>query len=245
MLDLARIGAGIRVLDVAAGAGEPAISAAERVGPTGRVLASDISSNILAFAEKAAAARGVGDIVETCVLDGENLEIADASFDAVISRLGLMYFPDQRRGLAEMRRVLRPDGRVAVMVFSTPDRNGFFAVPISIVRRRAHLPAPAPGQPGPFSLGAPGQLERELFAAGFRDVEVRSIQSPLRVPSAAECLRFARESFGALHQMLAGLSLAEHDEAWAEVGTALRQFEGTGGFEGPCELLVGAGTRER
>jgi SAM-dependent methyltransferase len=245
MLDLARIGAGSQVLDVAAGAGEPAISAAERVGPTGRVLASDISSNILAFAEKAAAARGVGDIVETCVLDGENLEIADASFDAVISRLGLMYFPDQRRGLAEMRRVLRPDGRVAVMVFSTPDRNGSFAVPISIVRSRAHLPAPAPGQPGPFSLSAPGQLERELLAAGFRDVEVRSIQSPLRVRSAAECLRFARESFGALHQMLAGLPLAERDEAWAEVGTALRQFEGTGGFEGPCELLVGAGTRER
>src|SRR6266571_3689667 len=79
MLDLARIGVGSQVLDVAAGAGEPAITAAARVGPTGRVVATDISSNILAFAEQAAAARGVGGIVETCVLDGENLELADAS----------------------------------------------------------------------------------------------------------------------------------------------------------------------
>jgi SAM-dependent methyltransferase len=243
MLDLARIGAGSHVLDVAAGAGEPAITAAARVGPTGRVVATDISSNILAFAEKAAAARGVGGIVETCVLDGENLELADASFDAVISRLGLIYFPDRQRGLAEMRRVLRPGGRVAIVAFSTPDRNGFVAVPISIIRRRAQLPVAAPGQPGPFSMGVPGLLEHELRDAGCRDVEVRVVPSPARLASAAECLRFERESFGALHQMLAGLPQAEREETWAEVGAALRQFEGPDGFEGPCELLVGAGTR--
>jgi ubiquinone/menaquinone biosynthesis C-methylase UbiE len=243
MLDLARIGVGSQVLDVAAGAGEPAITAAARVGPTGRVLATDISSNILAFAEQAAAARGVGDLVETCVLDGENLELADASFDAVISRLGLMYFPDRQRGLAEMRRVLRPGGRVAIVAFSTPERNGVLAVPVSIIRRRAQLPAAAPGQPGPFSMGAPGLMEQELRGAGLRDVEVRVVPSPARLASAAECLRLERESFGALHQMLAGLTVAEREEAWAEVGTALQQFEGPGGFEAPCELLVGAGTR--
>jgi SAM-dependent methyltransferase len=204
MLNLARIGVGNHVLDVAAGAGEPAITAAARVGPTGRVLATDISSNILAFADKAATARGVGGIVETRVLDGENLELADASFDAVISRLGLMYFPDRQRGLAEMRRVLRPGGRVAIVAFSTPDRNGFVGIPLSIIRRRAQLPAPVPGQPGPFTLGTPGVLEHELRGAGFRDVEVRVVPSPLRLVSAAECLRFERESFAVLHQMLAG-----------------------------------------
>jgi len=203
MLDLARIRAGSQVLDVAAGAGEPAITAAARIGPTGRVLAIDISSNILAFAEAVAAARGVGDIVETRALDGEDLELADASFDAVISRLGLMYFPDRRRGLAEMRRVLRSGGRVAIMAFGTPDRNGFIRIPILIIRGRVQLPAPVPGQPVPFALSAPGVLEHELRGAGFRDVEVRVVPAPLRLVSAAECLRFERESFGGLHQMLA------------------------------------------
>jgi hypothetical protein len=92
-------------------------------------------------------------------------------------------------------------------------------------------------------MGATGVLEQELRDAGFRDVEVRVVPSLARLASAAECLRFERESFGALHQMLAGLPLAEQEETWAEVGTALRQFEGPGGFEGPSELLVGAGTR--
>jgi SAM-dependent methyltransferase len=243
MLDLARIGRGSQVLDVAAGAGEPAITAAARVGPTGRVLATDISPNILRFADRAATARGVGGIVETRVLDGENLELADASFDAVISRLGLMYFPDRQRGLAEMRRVLRPGGRIAILAFSTADKNGFMAIPIAIIRRRAQLPPAVPGQPGPFSLGAPGVLERELRTAGFRDVDIKVVPAPLRLGSAAECLRFERESFGALHQMLAGLSVAEREQTWKEVGEALSEFEGPDGFEAPCELLVGAGSR--
>jgi SAM-dependent methyltransferase len=240
MLDLARVGNGSHVLDVAAGAGEPAITAATRVGETGRVLATDISSNILAFAHQAARARGVGGILETRVMDGENLELPDGSFDAVISRVGLIYFPDRQRGLSEMRRVLRPGGRVAIVAFSTPSTNGFVAVPISIIRRRAQLPAAAPGHPGPFSMGAPGVLEQELCTAGFHDVEVRVVPSPVRLASAAECMRLERESFGALHQMLAGLSPAEQEETWAEVGTALQQFEGSDGFEGPCELLVGS-----
>jgi hypothetical protein len=99
--------------------------------------------------------------------------------------------------------------------------------------------------PGPFSMGAPGVLEQELRSAGFRDVEVRVVPSPAPLASAAECLRFQRELFGALHQMLSGLPVAEREEAWAEVGTAPRQFDGPGGFEGPCELLVGAGTRQQ
>ena len=83
----------------------------------------------------------------------------------------------------------------------------------------------------------------ELADAGFRDIEVRGIDAPLRLASAAECLRFERESFGALHQMLSGLPEAEREAAWAEVGEALTAFQGPGGFAGPCRLLVAAGTR--
>jgi SAM-dependent methyltransferase len=243
MLDLARIGSGSHVLDVAAGAGEPAISAALRVGRTGRVVATDISSNMLAFARDEARARGVGDIVETCVLDGENLELPDGSFDAVLSRLGLIYFPDRDRGLAEMWRVLRPGGRVAIAAFSTPERNGIMAIPTSIIRARARLPMPRPGQPGPFSMGAPGEMELALQSAGFAEIDIRPVECGARLASAAECLQFARESFGALHQMMAGLPPAECEAIWTDIGVALRQFEGPRGFEAPCELLVGSGTK--
>lgn len=243
MLDLAGIGPGSRVLDVAAGAGEPAITAAKRVGPTGHVLATDISSTILEFAQQAARQHGVGDTVETRVMDGENLDLPDASFDAVISRVGLIYFPDQQRALAEMRRVLKPGGRVAAVVYTTPEHNRFFSIPVSIIRRRAQLPPPLPGQPGPFSLGGPGVLEEAYRRAGFRNIETRIVASPLRMSSAAECVRFERESFGALHQMLAGLPETERQAVWDEIERDLRQFEGPGGFDGPCELIVGVGVK--
>ena len=196
MLQFARIRPGNRVLDIAAGAGEPALSAASRVGPNGYVLATDISANILAFAEQVARERGLTN-VETRVMDGEDLDLPDSSFDAVLSRLGLIYFPDRDRGLTEMHRVLRPGGRVVVAGFTSPEANRFFSIPISIIRRRAQLAPPIPGQPGPFSLGAPGVLEGALGRAHFENIETEIVRSPLRLDSAAECVRFERESFGA------------------------------------------------
>ncbi|MCC7368675.1 MAG: class I SAM-dependent methyltransferase [Chloroflexi bacterium] len=242
MLDAARISPGCRVLDVAAGAGEPAITIAERVGPRGYVLATDIAPNILELAARSAGERGLGN-VETREMDGEHLELPDASFDVVTSRVGLIYFPDRQRALSEMRRVLKPGGRVAAIVYTTPENNRFFSIPVSIIRRRAQLPPPLSGQPGPFSLGGPGVLAEAYRRAGFREVETCIVPSPLRMPSAAECVRFERESFGALHQMLAGLPEGERRAAWDEIERELGQFEGTGGFEGPCELIVGVGVR--
>jgi SAM-dependent methyltransferase len=180
--------------------------------------------------------------VEARVLDGEQLDVPPGAFDAVISRLGFIYFPDQHAAFAGMRRALRPGGRLAGIVYSTPEANGFFSIPVSIIRRRAQLPAPAKGQPGPFSLGAPGEIEAALERAGFTEVEARRIPAPLRLRSAAECIRFERESFGALHQMLTGLSKAEREAAWSEIERELSRYETADGFEGPCELLVAAGT---
>jgi ubiquinone/menaquinone biosynthesis C-methylase UbiE len=243
MLDLARIGPGHRVLDVAAGAGEPAMTAAKRVGPTGSVLATDISSNILAYAQRAAAAQGLTNL-ETRVMDGEHLALPDAAFDAVLSRVGLIYFPDRQRALTEIRRVLVPGGRIAAMVYSTPEHNRFFSIPIGIIRRRAQLPPPVPGQPGPFSLGGAGVLEAAYRQAGFREIAIRTVAAPLPMASAAEYVRFARESFGALHQMLAGVTEAEREATWDEITRELRQFEGAAGFVAPCELIVGVGIKE-
>jgi SAM-dependent methyltransferase len=242
MLDLAGVGPGARVLDVAAGAGGQSIAAARRVGPAGAVLATDISSRILEHAERQASAAGVANIA-TKTMDGEEIDVEAGVYDAVISRVGLIYFPDQQAALTGMLRALRPGGRAAAVVYSTPERNEFFSIPVSIIRRRAQLPPPAAGQPGPFSLGADGVLAAAFERAGFHDVEIRTVPAPLRMPSAAECLRFERESFGALHQMLGGLDESGRDAAWAEIESELVRFEGPHVFEGPCELLVAAGTK--
>ncbi len=243
MFDLAAITEGSRVLDVAAGAGEQTIRAARRVGASGRVLATDIAPALLERADRDARAAALSQ-VETRELDGENLDRLDAgAFDAVVSRVGLIYFPDRPRALAGMRHALRPGGRVAAVVYSGPEANPFFSRPVQIIRRRAQLPPPLPGQPGPFSLGGPGVLAEALVTADFQDVQVVAVPSPVRLESAAECVRFERESFGALHQMMAGLSDAEQAETWDEIEESLREFEGPDGFVGPCEMLVGAGTR--
>lgn len=239
MLELAAIGPGARVLDIAAGAGGQTLEAARRVGPNGAVLATDISSNIIELAAQEARSAGLGNVASR-VMDGENLDISDSSFDAVISRVGLIYFPDRQRALREGHRVLRESGRISAVVYSTPQKNAFFSIPITIIRRIANLPPPAPGLPGPFSLGGPGALEEAYSKAGFGEIVVRAVDAPLRFPSAAECVRFERESFGALHAMLANVSQAEREQAWREIEAELRQFEGPEGFVGPCELLVGA-----
>jgi SAM-dependent methyltransferase len=223
------------VIDIAAGSGGQSIAAARR-GAT--VLATDISSNILGEAEQAARAAGISTIA-TRVVDGEELDVDPGTFDAAISRLGLMYMPDKQGALAEARGVLRAGGRYSAVVFAEPDRNGFFSVPIGIIRRRAELPPPAPGLPGPFSSATLGD---QLDAAGFRDVEVHRVEAPLELASAAECTRLERESFGALHQMLAGLTEDEREDTWREIEAALGEFETAAGFRGPCELLVGVGT---
>ena len=217
MLNAARVTSGSQVLDVAAGAGGQTLAAARRVGPTGRVLASDISPTILSYAAKTAAEAGLTN-VGTVEADGEALDgLTAGTFDAVISRLGLIYFPDQQGALAGMRRALRDGGRLAAIIYSTPDGNGFFSLPISIIRERAQLPPPQPGQPGPFSLGGPGVVEAALSTAGFVDVTVETVPAPLQLASAAECVRFERESFGALHQMLTGVDEDQRQAVWDDI----------------------------
>jgi ubiquinone/menaquinone biosynthesis C-methylase UbiE len=244
MFEMARLAPGERVLDVAGGSGEPALSAVARVSPGGYVLSTDIATNLVRLATENARERGLSaNQFEAQVMDGERLELPETSFDAVLSRLGLIYFPDRPKALTEIHRVLKPGGRVALASFTTAAANPFFAIPITIIRRRAQLPVPAPGTPGPFSLGSRELMEDALRQAGFGEIETRVVLAPLRFATAAECLRFEQESFGALHEMLAGVSEMEREAAWEEIHQELRKLEGTAGFESPSELLVGAATR--
>ena len=113
-------------------------------------------------------------------MDAENLELEDQTFDAAICRLGLMYLPDQAKALSGIYRVLKPGGKLAAMVFSPAEKNPFFSLPVAIVRRRAQLPPPLPGQPGPFSLGGSGIMERLYQQAGFHEVQT---QTRFRAPT--------------------------------------------------------------
>lgn len=242
MLDITGVVPGSKVLDVAAGAGDQTLQIAEAVGPKGHVLATDIASNILEFA-KANAHRAGFKNVETRVLDGESLELPEDSFDAVVSRLGLMLFANPEKALASIYRVLKKGGKMGLIVFTVAENNPFFALPIATIRRRAKLPQPAPGQPSPFGLGSPGILNNILRRAGFTDITIKRVSAPLRMRSAEECVRFEQESFGFLHQLMAGQSDEDKAKLWTEIRTQLRQFETGNGFVGPCELLVVAAAK--
>ena len=244
MLEMALIKEGDRVLDVAAGTGQQSLAAARRVGPKGSVLATDISGNILEFAAATAQEAGISNL-ETRVMDGESIsDLPENFYNAVISRVGLIYFPDKQKALTGKLRTLKPGGKISAITYSTPENNKFFSIPVTIIRRRAKLPPPLPGQPGPFSLGSPGVIEQEFEKAGFKNIEVQVQPAPLRLSSAAECVRFEKESFGALHQMLANLSQEECRETWQEIEEALKQFENSSGhFIGPCELVIASGEK--
>lgn len=242
MIKMAGISTGNHVLDVAAGAGGQSVAVAKVVGPSGYVLASDLSPNILSFARRMACEANMYNI-ETRVMDGEHLDCKDETFDAVISRVGLIYFPNQLQALREMHRVLKPGGKIAHIVYSTADKNSFFSIPVSIIRNRAKLPPPVPGQPGPFSLGADGVIEKLYSEAGFKNNRSVKINSPVRMASAKECLQFEKDSFGALHQMMKNLSEEEKLSVWNEIEQQLTAFEKDKAFTGPCEMIVAVGEK--
>jgi len=211
-----------------------------RVGAGDCVL--DIAPNLLACAEPGAWSHGLAR-VRMAQLDGETRSLRDSTFDAALSRAGLVSCPDCQPTLREMRRVLKPGGQVAVAAYGVPERNAFLAIPLGIIRQATQLPPLAFGQPGPFSLAEPGALAGMLREAGFTDITVRVAHAPLRLPSAAVCASFERDLFRALCQPLTNLLTGAQEAAWDEIALVLRQFESNLVFVAPCELLVGVGMK--
>jgi SAM-dependent methyltransferase len=242
MLAMAGVGTGMRVLDLASRAGSQTLQAARRVGPQGQVVANDMAEMMLHHAREHAHAAGLINVT-TLVGAAEDLDVAAESVDAVICRLGLMLFAEPATALAVVRRALRPGGKVAVVVFTTPAANPLMAHPMQILLHHAGKTPPAPGHPGIFALGAPGVVVHLMRDSGFVGVEQRTVAVPLRMSSAAQALAMMQEAFGAYRAVVSDCPEAVRVAAWAEVAETLRTFETATGFVAPAEVLVAAGVK--
>ena len=243
MLAMADVRTGMRVLDVAAGAGDQSLDIAARVGAGGSVLATDLSPAILACAKANAVAGGHRNI-EVRVADAEDLGIEDATFDAAICRLGLMLLSDPGKGLAEMHRALRPGGKASTMVFSSPDRNPCLGILVSTAMKHAGLPPRDPYQPGGLmSLGKPGLIDELFRAAGFSAVSTTKVAAPMLLPSLERYLHFIRTSASPILQIIAGMEDCKRSTVWAEIKDRLGAFSTPDGWVGPNELLLTVGQR--
>ena len=242
MLELAGVAPGARVLDIASGAGSQTLTAARKVGSNGHVVASDISETMLQHVRENSRAAGLANIT-TLHAAADDLEVRPESFDAVICRLGLMLFPDPRRALMTIKRALRPGGKVAVVVFTTPAANPSRARAMQILLRHAGKTPPAQGQPGLYALGGAGIMERLYSECGFVDVLIRVIKIPIVMRSAADALQMMQESAGAFRAVVSDCSDEVRKAAWAEVSDMLKTFETDGNFVAPSELLVAGATK--
>jgi ubiquinone/menaquinone biosynthesis C-methylase UbiE len=179
IVQLAEIKPGDRVLDIATGIGEPSVTAAKKVLPNGKVVAIDISPQMLAIAKTRAKSLGLDGIMEFRESDGEKIDLSDSTtkFDAVLSRFGLMFFPNLPSALVKIRHLLIINGRISAAVWSTPSKVPLIDLAFSTVRKQINAPPPPPpGTPGPFALADVEALKQLFSQAGFKDIKVETVQ---------------------------------------------------------------------
>ena len=212
LIDAARPTPGEKVLDLASGTGEPAIPLAKAVAPAGAVTAADLSAPMLAALCENAAAAGVTNI-RTQVCDATELPFPDSTYDLVTSRFGVMFFSDVACALAEVRRVLRPHGRITVLAWGPPAPSTYFGASVMPYMRRLPEPA-APDGPGPMRFAEPGKLARLVEAAGFTGVrEERPVLPAPYHGTPEELLTSLMEIATPLRNAVAGLSEADRRAA--------------------------------
>jgi ubiquinone/menaquinone biosynthesis C-methylase UbiE len=238
MLEAAGLKPGDHVLDIAAGTGDQSIFAARIVGPGGSILATDISAEMLGIAARVVQQEGLTNIT-TRVMDAEQLDLEDNAFDAVICRLALMLIPNLQPALREIRRVLKPGGKLAALVWSAPENNPLFSLPLAILSKYAR--GASSHLPNPLAFSDPTVFERELTEAGFYEVITRAIPFQSHYASLDAFLQStaSRLTAGVMGQ----LSHKEQQQLLGEVRQALSQFEGSHGLVASAELLLGVGSK--
>jgi len=223
IVQLAAAQPGMRVLDLACGTGEPAISLASQVGDAGRVMAIDINGELLAVASGRARRRTLGNIALQQA-NAHALPFADASFDLVTSRFGVMFFDDIACALAEARRVLRPHGRIALLAWG-PFEQPYFLTTIAVVLCHVSGPMLRPGAPNMFRFSQPGSLTAVLRQAGFAQIEERTVTVPWSWPGAPEEVwEYFREVTAPFRPLFARIPPEKAEQVNADVISAIRRY---------------------
>ncbi|MFN3602881.1 MAG: methyltransferase domain-containing protein [Dietzia sp.] len=247
MVDTVAPAPGDDVLELACGAGGLGLIVADRVAPGGRVVLSDVAPEMAALASQRAASRdqvsGAAAHLSVRVLDLEEIDEPDASFDIVVCREGLMFALDPVRATSEIARVLRPGGRMAVAVWGPRDRNPWLGVLADAVQQHTGVPVPPPGTPGPFSLGADGALEAALTAAGLEQISVQEVDVPTHDDSFDEYWALRTDLAGPLKKRLASLSAEDRGAIRETVRSGLAQYQTSDGLRIPGTSYVGTARR--
>ena len=237
----AGIAQGHSVLDVAAGAGEPSLTIAERVGPTGSVMCTDAVEQMVIAARKEAERRGMTNIsFRQCVAD--SLPFDNSSFDAVVSRLGVMFFPDPQAALREMMRVTKPGGSLVFAVWHKSELNPFIQIITNVLSRHVETPPTDPEAPGAFRFAEPGKLASILKDCGARNVRERVLQFRIEAPiSPAEFWILRSEISETLRKKLATLKVEQRLRVAQEVQETVREFFPDNQMSVPAQMIIVAG----
>jgi ubiquinone/menaquinone biosynthesis C-methylase UbiE len=224
LIELANVESGDKVLDVATGIGEPAISAAKIVGKSGHVTATDISSEMLAIAAERARSTGLHEIIEFKQSDAESLELeTNQAFNSIICRWGLMFLPNLDNALSNMLRLLVPGGKLAAAVWSEPSKVPLINMSISIARQELQAPLLGQGIPGPFSLADIDALKKSLEKAGFVEIKSETIRVVFEFSSAEEYTEFNQDIAAPVRIMLANETEERKQEIWNAVTDQAKQ----------------------
>ena len=229
---------GQTILELTAGPGETGFLAAERVGPEGRLISSDLNESMVAAARRGAEAWGLTN-VEFRVIDAQQIDLPDDSVDGVLSRFGLMLVPSPERACAEVRRVLRPGRRLAYGVWGPFDRNPWLTQLVGAMLQHGHTPPGDPfGPGGPFSLPSPEANRELLGAAGFTDVEVAEIPGAQRYQSVDEYWDVQTALAGPVSGIVRSLSDEERAAIKATLETMVAPYRaGDGSLDLPSLAL--------
>jgi enediyne biosynthesis protein CalE5 len=228
LVEIAGVQAGSRVLDVACGYGEPSLPAARKAGSEGSVVATDIAKAMLEFAAKRAADAGL-DNIEFVESEAIALDFPEHSFDAALSRWGVIFEPEAEAALDRIRGFLKPGAKIAVSSWGTPEEVPFLAIPMRTTMQALDVPPPPPGMPGPLSRPTPEALTEVLEAGGFSDVEVQRMDATFDYESAAEFTQMVREIAPPITAMMADHPPEAQEAAWQAIESAIGEHAGDDG----------------
>jgi ubiquinone/menaquinone biosynthesis C-methylase UbiE len=230
LVELAKINSSSKVLDIATGIGEPAITAAKKIGSgNGHVLATDISPQMLSIARQRAASLGLQDVIEFKEGDAETISLPALAFDAVLCRWGLMFLPDLKDGLSNIYGSLVNGGYLAAAVWASPDKVPFLSVSMNTVVKETRKLMPPSGTPGPFKLADQSIITNVLSECGFKDIAIERINVIFTFSSAEEYTQFNQAIAAPINAMLADQSPERKEEIWEAVTeSASRYVDDTG-----------------